>query len=56
MFPFYHRSQATVLSTWRGDEEKVADAKTEFVKKAKANGRAALGEYKADLAGFNPGK
>jgi len=55
-FSFGRALQATVLSTWRGDEDKVAEAKTEFVKKAKANGRAALGEYKADLAGFNPGK
>ena len=45
-----------MLDAWKGSDANVEEAKKEFVKRAKANGRAALGEYKGDLAGTAAGK
>ena len=45
-----------MLQAWKGSDEKVADAKAELVKRAVANGKAALGEYKGDLTGAATGK
>ena len=53
-FPFL--SQASVLAAWKGDEGNVDAAKGEFRKRAKANGAAALGQYKGDLKGMAAGE
>ena len=55
LFPFLFR-QASVLDAWKGSGDNEATAKGEFQKRAKANGMAALGEYKGDLVGTAGGK
>lgn len=55
-FSYGRALQASVLQAWKGSDEKVADAKAELVKRAVANGKAALGEYKGDLTGAATGK
>ena len=44
------------MAAWKGLDDNEADAKAEFLKRAKANGKAAMGEYKGDLAGAAAGK
>ena len=56
MFRSLFHLQASVLEAWKGSDENEADAKAEFLKRAKANGKAALGEYKGDLASAAAGK
>lgn len=55
-FSYGRALQASVLDAWKGSDDNVEEAKKEFVKRAKNNGRAALGEYKGDLAGTAAGK
>jgi len=55
-FSYGRALQASVLEAWKGSDENEADAKAEFLKRAKANGKAALGEYKGDLASAAAGK
>ena len=45
-----------MLAAWKGDEGNVDAAKGEFRKRAKANGAAALGQYKGDLKGMAAGE
>merc|ERR1712002_578516 len=55
-FSYGRALQASVLAAWKGLDDNEADAKAEFLKRAKANGKAAMGEYKGDLAGAAAGK
>ncbi|KER31649.1 hypothetical protein T265_12938, partial [Opisthorchis viverrini] len=49
-FSFGRALQASVLDVWKGKPENVAAAQGEFLKLAKANGAAALGQFTADMA------
>ena len=40
-----------MLDAWKGEDSNSEAAKNELRKRAKANGKASLGEYKGDLAG-----
>jgi len=55
-FSYGRALQASVLAAWKGDEGNVDAAKGEFRKRAKANGAAALGQYKGDLKGMAAGE
>lgn len=55
-FSYGRALQASVLAAWKGSDDNEADAKAEFAKRAKANGLAALGEYKGDLIGAAAGE
>merc|ERR1712212_1132131 len=43
-FSYGRALQASVLAAWKGLDDNEADAKAEFLKRAKANGKAAMGE------------
>jgi len=45
-FSFGRALQASVIKAWDGKKENVKTAQDEFVKRAKANGLATLGQYK----------
>ena len=45
--------QDTALATWKADDENVIAAQTEFSKRTKFNGLAALGRYKVKKANFD---
>jgi len=55
-FSYGRALQASVLDAWKGSEDNVADAKAQFVKRAKANGRACVGEYKPNFSTNAAGK
>jgi len=48
--------QDTALATWKADDENVIAAQTEFSKRTKFNGLAALGRYKIEAEGSSSGK
>jgi fructose-bisphosphate aldolase class I len=50
-FSFGRALQASVLKAWAGSKENVPAAQNEYLKRAKANGLATLGQYKGDLHG-----
>lgn len=50
-FSYGRALQASVLDAWKGEDSNSEAAKNELRKRAKANGKASLGEYKGDLAG-----
>ena len=53
---FFFHIKASVLDAWKGQDSACDAAKSEFKKRAKANGAASLGEYKGDLTGMAVGK
>lgn len=55
-FSYGRALQASVLEAWKGSNDNLAAAKAELLKRAKANGAAAQGEYKGDLMGAAGGK
>ncbi|GFR70272.1 fructose-bisphosphate aldolase [Elysia marginata] len=55
-FSFGRALQASVLAAWQGKDENVKDAQKELLKRAKANGDAALGRYKGGIQGAAGGK
>jgi len=55
-FSYGRALQASVLDAWKGQDSACDAAKSEFKKRAKANGAASLGEYKGDLTGMAVGK
>lgn len=55
-FSYGRALQASVLDAWKGSDAAEVTAKSEFRKRAKANGAASLGEYKGDLSGTAGGK
>jgi fructose-bisphosphate aldolase class I len=50
-FSFGRALQASALKAWQGKPENEKAAQDEFVKRAKANGLATLGQYKGDVHG-----
>ncbi|XP_041348695.1 fructose-bisphosphate aldolase-like isoform X2 [Gigantopelta aegis] len=50
-FSFGRALQASVLAAWQGKDANIAAAQAELCKRAKANGLAALGQYKGGMAG-----
>lgn len=50
-FSYGRALQASVLKAWGGKAENVAAAQAEFLKRAKANGEAALGKYSGGVEG-----
>lgn len=50
-FSFGRALQASVIKAWAGKTENVKAAQDEFLKRAKANGLATLGQYKGDVHG-----
>lgn len=50
-FSFGRALQASVLSAWQGKADNVKAAQDELLKRAKANGQAALGQYQGGLGG-----
>lgn len=48
-FSYGRALQASVLKTWQGKDENVKAAQNELISRAKANGLAALGQYKGDI-------
>ena len=48
-FSYGRALQASPLKTWGGDQGKVADGQAAFAHRAKMNGLAAKGEWKAEL-------
>jgi len=50
-FSYGRALQASVLKAWAGKQENVKTAQQEFLKRAKANGLATLGQYKGDVHG-----
>merc|ERR1712126_763239 len=55
-FSYGRALQASVLAAWKGADDNVKAAKTEFIKRAKANGSASLGDYKGNLVGAAAGE
>jgi len=49
-FSYGRALQATVLKVWKGDKQNVPAAQAALLKRAKANGEAALGKYSGDAA------
>jgi len=50
-FSYGRALQASVLAAWKGRQENVQEAQGELLKRAKANGQAALGKYMGGTAG-----
>jgi len=50
-FSYGRALQHTVLMTWKGKAENVKAAQAEFMKRAKANGEAAVGKYTGGAGG-----
>lgn len=50
-FSYGRALQASVLKAWAGKKENVTTAQAEFLKRAKANGLATVGQYKGDVHG-----
>lgn len=50
-FSYGRALQASVLAAWQGKEENVKSAQQELLKRAQADGLAALGQYTGGLAG-----
>jgi len=55
-FSYGRALQASVLAAWQGKPENVAAAQQELLKRAKADGQAAQGQYTGDAAGAAGGK
>ena len=55
-FSFGRALQASVLKAWQGKAENVSKAQAEFLKRARANGAAALGKYTGEEDGSAAGK
>merc|ERR1719167_1583223 len=55
-FSYGRALQASVLDAWKGQDSACDAAKSKFKKRAKANGAAALGQYKGDLKGMAAGE
>jgi len=55
-FSYGRALQASVLKAWQGKKENVPAAQAELLKRAKANGSAAKGEYKAVKGGVAGGE
>ncbi|XP_052801252.1 fructose-bisphosphate aldolase-like [Mya arenaria] len=49
-FSFGRALQASVLKAWQGDDKNIDAAQKQLCLRAKANGLAALGQYKGDMA------
>eukprot|EP00128_Syssomonas_multiformis_P014236 Colp12_sorted_trinity150504_noHs@3626 len=54
-FSYGRALQATVLKTWKGKTENVAEAQRMLLIRAKANSEASLGKYGGDAAGHTSG-
>jgi len=52
-FSYGRALQSTVIKTWKGDDSNAAAAQAALLKRAKANGEAALGKYTGDAADEN---
>jgi len=50
-FSYGRALQASVLAAWKGKSENIKAAQQELLKRAKADGQAALGQYTGDAAG-----
>jgi len=50
-FSFGRALQKSCLDAWKGKKENVAAAQAEFLKRAKANSEAVLGQYKGETSG-----
>jgi len=50
-FSFGRALQASVLKAWAGQKDNIKAAQEEFLKRAKGNGLATLGQYKGGLHG-----
>ena len=55
-FSYGRALQASVLAAWKGKKENVAAAQAELLKRAKANGEAAMGKYAGGVSGAATGK
>jgi fructose-bisphosphate aldolase class I len=55
-FSYGRALQASVLQAWKGKKENVKAAQEELLKRAKANGEAALGQYRGGVAGAAAGQ
>lgn len=55
-FSFGRALQASVLKAWQGKEENVKAAQEQLISRAKANGLAALGQYKGGVSGDAAGE
>lgn len=55
-FSFGRALQASVLKAWQGKDENVKAAQEQLIVRAKANGLAALGQYKGGVAGDAAGE
>ncbi|CAG2225836.1 ALDO [Mytilus edulis] len=55
-FSFGRALQASVLKAWQGKEESVKAAQEQLISRAKANGLAALGQYKGGVSGDAAGE
>jgi fructose-bisphosphate aldolase class I len=55
-FSYGRALQASVIQAWKGKTENIKAAQAELLKRAKANGEAALGQYKGGVAGSAAGQ
>jgi len=55
-FSYGRALQASVLKTWQGKDENIPAAKEALLKRAKANGLAALGKYEGQFASDKSGE
>jgi len=55
-FSYGRALQASVLAAWKGAKDNVKAGQDELLKRAKANGAAALGQYEGGVAGAAGGK
>ena len=55
-FSYGRALQASVLKAWQGKAENVKAAQAEFLKRARANGRAATGKYTGEEDGSGAGQ
>lgn len=55
-FSYGRALQASVLAAWKGKKENVAAAQAELLKRAKANGEAAVGKYAGGVSGAATGQ
>ena len=47
-FSYGRALQASVLKEWMGKDENILNAQTQLLKRAKANGLAAIGKYEGE--------
>jgi len=55
-FSYGRALQASVLAAWKGEKGNVKTAQDELLKRAKANGQAAMGQYAGGIAGAAAGQ